>query len=117
MKREILLATGIGAAVAAHLGHGAEEVSLAEHERRQGWRGDPLEIAAMPRKRRVPTAKEQRRQIARADHNDLVATSQRQIVLGHIHPRWLRADVEALLDAGQDVVTSDIEEMRKAGPR
>jgi hypothetical protein len=58
-----------------------------------------------------------RAQIAKAVHRDLVEASQRQIVLGHIHPRWLRTDVEAALDRGEDVDAAMIERMRALGPK
>jgi hypothetical protein len=57
-----------------------------------------------------------RAQIARADHGDLVRASQQQIVLGHIHPRWLRAEVERRLDRGEDIDAERIEQLRAMGP-
>lgn len=99
-SREQLLAWA-GVSLTHAVGHGAREVSLSEYEK-----------AA-----RGPSPKQRRAQIAKADHNDLVVTSQRQIVLGHIHPRWLRKAVETMLDYGQDVTQADIDAMRAEGPR
>jgi len=45
----------------------------------------------------------------------LVQSEERLTSVRHIHPRWLRAAVEALMDAGQTVTTDDVEALRAAG--
>lgn len=66
---------------------------------------------------RAKEAKAQVRQSARRAASALVALGQRQIVLAHIQPRWLRAVVELKLDAGEDVTFEDVAELRKRGPK
>jgi hypothetical protein len=53
---------------------------------------------------------------ARRAAEALVALSHTQIVLTHLQPRWLRAEVERRLDAGEDVDTDKIAELRALGP-
>lgn len=67
--------------------------------------------------RRATQAKRQVKVSRRAAANALVEVSQEQLVLGYIHPRWLRAEVERLMDAGQDVTREDVDRMRKEGRR
>lgn len=38
------------------------------------------------------------------------------IILGHIHPRWLRDAVAARLDLGNPVTEQDVAELRARGP-
>lgn len=52
---------------------------------------------------------------ARRATEALVALSHTQIVLAHLQPRWLRAEVERRLDAGEDVDTGTLVELRKGG--
>jgi len=65
---------------------------------------------------RVKSAKAQVRQSTRRAANALVSLGQRQLVLAHLQPRWLRQMVEAKLGAGEDVTFEDVTELRKAGP-
>lgn len=66
--------------------------------------------------RRAAQAKRQMKISRRNAANALVEVSQEQLVLGYIHPRWLRTEVERLMDAGQDVTREDVDRMRKEGP-
>lgn len=56
------------------------------------------------------------RQSARDASNVLVEMGNRHLVLGHIHPRWLRQEVERRLDLGEDVDGARLAELRAAGP-
>lgn len=67
--------------------------------------------------KRAAQAKRQMKVTRRAAADALVEISREQLVLGYIHPRWLRAEVERLMNAGQDVTREDVERMRKDGPR
>jgi hypothetical protein len=104
MKRTAILA---GAALARILGHGAREVSPAEMRRMAEAQQQQREQAG---RRRL------RGRIAKADHADIVRGSQAELVLGHIHPRWLREEVNRRLDAGEDITEERVEQLRALGP-
>lgn len=55
------------------------------------------------------------RQTARRATNALVKLGQDQIVLGHIQPRWLRAQVTRLLDFDEEVTPELLTQLREAG--
>ena len=55
------------------------------------------------------------RQSARDASNVLVDLGNRHLVLCHIHPRWLRLEVERRLDLGEDVDSARLAELRAAG--
>lgn len=81
----------------------AQAISVQELERRQ-------------REAQGPSRGEKRQLAARAAA-EIQAVAEHTVVLAHIHPRWLRREVEALLDAGQDVDNQDIARIRAQGPR
>lgn len=56
------------------------------------------------------------RRSATAATKALVKISQKQIVLGHIQPRWLRKAAEAMLDNGEEVTAERLAELRTFGP-
>lgn len=62
--------------------------------------------------RDVLAAKKAMNRSVRRATNALVQIGQKQIVLGHIHPRWLRKEVEQLLDLGVEVDQSVIDVIR-----
>jgi hypothetical protein len=72
---------------------------------------------AMPKgaARAVRPPRAHRRASAAAASRELMGVQQGHIILGHIHPRWLRAEVEAKLDAGEDVDMTWIAERRARG--
>lgn len=57
----------------------------------------------------------QRKLAARDAANTLAGC--KNIVLGHIHPRWLRQEVESLLDAEVEVDDAVLAALRERGPR
>lgn len=63
----------------------------------------------------VAERKKALRQSARRATNALAKIGQNQVVLGHIQPRWLRAKVEQLLDAGEEVSFERLAELKAAG--
>lgn len=95
-KKTIAKAT---AALANIIGHGAKEITPAELIIRSGDR----------------VTRGQKKRLGRAAYDDLVDLGQRTIVLGHIHPRWLRAEVERRLDAGENMNAERVEQLRALG--
>jgi hypothetical protein len=76
---------------------------------------------AMPRGARIAAGAEQRnrgqaKRKTRKAAADLVDATGRTIVLGHIHPRWLRRQAERMMDAGFRVTSEVIEGLRKEPP-
>lgn len=65
---------------------------------------------------RTAQAKARLRQSAKRVTAELVELSENTIILGHIHPRWLRAAVDQALSAGEIVDTDWIEQRRRRGP-
>lgn len=47
--------------------------------------------------------------------DDLVGSGSSHIVLGHIHPRWLRREVERRMDAGEPITAERVEQLRALG--
>lgn len=55
------------------------------------------------------------KQLVRKAADDLVGSGDSHIVLGHIHPRWLRAEVERRIAAGELLTAERVAEIRIAG--
>jgi hypothetical protein len=105
----------IAAGMAAHLG------TLAAAEPWRGQKGAKVienRGQAMPKgaQRAVRGSRHDARTRAKGATAELVGASQGQIVLGHIHPRWLRAEVTELLDLGLYVDLAIMGSMRDEGP-
>lgn len=65
----------------------------------------------------VQEVKAQLRQSTKKAANALVKLGQGQMVLGHLQPRWLRREVERLLDLGEEVSFEDVAAIRARGPK
>lgn len=95
-----------GASIAMSLAQSAmrdrrEVITPQELERRQAQRSGP--------------SRGQRRVVKAKAVRELVEAGANVLVLGHIHPRWLRAEVERLLDLGEAVTAERVEQLRAIG--
>lgn len=90
-RRALVMAGSLIAGAAAAMGGGPSMEIIAN-------RGQAMPKGALDA---VRGSRSDRRRELRMVTRELVGVQ--GIVLGHIHPRWLRAEVEAKLDAGEDV--------------
>lgn len=104
MRKKISLVLGASTSLIAG--------AFARADRRNALTADQF---AAQHARDAEAAKRQGKSSLAAAVRDLVTVSQRTVVLNHIHPRWLRAEVERRLDLGEPVDQERIEQLRALG--
>lgn len=101
MRRNIALMVGAAAALAI-----SREVAA---DRAQAITPQELE------RRTAGPTRGQRKALARGVERELLNTGKQTIVLGHIHPRWLREEIARRFDAGETISDERIEQLRAIG--
>lgn len=61
-------------------------------------------------------SRQDRRASTKAAAQELVGMSNQTLVVAHLHPRWLREAVEALMDKGALIDMAWVESLKAGGP-